>query len=74
MANEMPTEGKLTEKRQNMPNDFQKAGDVLQASVMEDARKVYSEKVIERWLNPGNRGNLKNSEASQTAPGWLPTS
>jgi len=35
-----------------MSEDFDKAMDELQKSIIEDARKVYSEKVIERWLNP----------------------
>jgi nitrogen fixation NifU-like protein len=26
---------------------------------MEDARKIYSEKVIERWLNPRNLGKIR---------------
>jgi nitrogen fixation NifU-like protein len=34
----------------------------LQSSVIEDARKVYSEKVIERWLNPGNLGKIRNPD------------
>jgi len=35
-----------------MSVDFDKAMDEIQASIIEDARKVYSEKVIERWLSP----------------------
>ena len=34
----------------------------LQAAIMEDARKVYSEKVIERWLNPRNLGKIRNPD------------
>jgi nitrogen fixation NifU-like protein len=45
-----------------MSNDFQKATDELQALIMEDARKIYSEKVIERWLNPRNRGRLRDPD------------
>jgi nitrogen fixation NifU-like protein len=29
---------------------------------MEDAKKVYSEKVIERWLNPRNFGKMRNPD------------
>jgi nitrogen fixation NifU-like protein len=29
---------------------------------MEDARKIYSEKVIERWLNPGNLGKIRSPD------------
>jgi len=36
--------------------------DQLQAEIIEDARKVYSEKVIERWLNPKNFGKIEDSD------------
>jgi nitrogen fixation NifU-like protein len=42
-----------------MSNDFEKMAEELQASIMEDARKIYSEKVIERWLNPRNLGKIR---------------
>ena len=45
-----------------MSNDFEKTANELQASIMEDARKIYSEKVIERWLNPRNRGKVRNAD------------
>jgi len=45
-----------------MPNDFQKTADGLQASIMENARKIYSEKVIEQWLNPKNLGKIRNPD------------
>jgi nitrogen fixation NifU-like protein len=45
-----------------MSNDFEKMANELQASIMEDARKVYSEKVIERWLNPRNMGRIRNPD------------
>jgi len=45
-----------------MYNNFQKDADELQALIMEDAKKVYSEKVIERWLNPKNLGRIRNPE------------
>jgi nitrogen fixation NifU-like protein len=45
-----------------MSNDFEKTVDELQASIMEDAKKVYSEKVIERWLNPRNFGKIRNPD------------
>jgi nitrogen fixation NifU-like protein len=43
-------------------NDFQRTADELQALIMEDARKLYSEKVIERWLNPRNLGKIRNPD------------
>jgi nitrogen fixation NifU-like protein len=45
-----------------MSNDFEKTVNELQASIMEDARKVYSEEVIERWLNPRNLGKIRNPD------------
>jgi len=45
-----------------MSNDFEKMANELQAAIMEDARKVYSEKVIERWLNPRNLGKIRNPD------------
>ncbi len=45
-----------------MSNDFERTVDELQESIMEDARKIYSEKVIERWLNPRNLGKIRNAD------------
>jgi nitrogen fixation protein NifU and related proteins len=45
-----------------MSSNFEKAADELQALIMEDARKIYSEKVIERWLNPRNLGKVREPE------------
>jgi nitrogen fixation NifU-like protein len=45
-----------------MSNDFEKTANELQESIMEDARKIYSEKVIERWLNPRNRGKVRKAD------------
>jgi len=45
-----------------MSNDFEKMVNELQESIMSDARKVYSEKVIERWLNPRNLGKIRNPD------------
>lgn len=45
-----------------MFNDFEKMVNELQTSIMEDARKIYSEKVIERWLNPRNLGKIRSPD------------
>jgi len=45
-----------------MSNNFEKTVNELQASIMEDARNTYSEKVIERWLNPKNLGKMRNAD------------
>ncbi len=46
-----------------MQEDFDKAMDELQASIIEDARKVYSEKVIQIWLDPKYMGKMKSPQA-----------
>ena len=45
-----------------MSEDFDKAMDELQASIIEDARKIYSEKVIQSWLNPKYMGELESPQ------------
>lgn len=45
-----------------MSEDFDKAMDELQASIIEDARKIYSEEVIQRWLNPTYMGEMENPQ------------
>jgi nitrogen fixation NifU-like protein len=45
-----------------MSNDFEKTANELQESIMEDAKKIYSEKVIELWLNPRNRGKVRKAD------------
>jgi nitrogen fixation NifU-like protein len=45
-----------------MSNNLEKTVNELQESIMEDARKIYSEKVIERWLNPRNLGKIRNAD------------
>ena len=47
---------------QHMSSDFEKAVNEIQEAVMQDARKVYSEKVIERWLNPKNWGKVRDPD------------
>ncbi len=47
-----------------MTSDFDKAVDEMQASIIEDARKIYSEKVIELWLNPKNIGIIDNYQSA----------
>jgi len=43
-----------------MSTDFDKVMDEIQNSIIEEARKVYSEKVIEFFLNPKFMGELIN--------------
>ena len=42
--------------------DFDKVIEELQASIIEEARKIYPEKVIESWLEPKNTGKMDNPD------------
>lgn len=57
-----PLKGQMTE-------DIDKAVEEIQASIIEDARKTYSEKVIEWWLHPTYMGNLEDPQGSGTVTG-----
>jgi nitrogen fixation NifU-like protein len=52
-----------------MSDDFDKAMEEMQASIIEDARKVYSEKVIERWLHPTYMGEIESPQGSGKVTG-----
>jgi hypothetical protein len=39
--------------------DFDSAMDEMQASILEDTRKIYSEKVIEKWMTPTRMGEME---------------
>lgn len=52
-----------------MSEDFDKAIEEIQASVIEEARKVYSEKVIERWLHPTYMGEIESPQGSGKVTG-----
>ncbi len=45
-----------------MSVDFDKEMEELQASIIADARKVYSEEVIERWLSPKYIGEMEKPQ------------
>ena len=45
-----------------MSDDFDKAIEEMQASIIEDARKVYSEEVIQRWLDPKHIGEMESPQ------------
>ena len=45
-----------------MSEDFDKAIDEIQASIISDARKIYSEKVIQSWLNPKYMGEIESPQ------------
>jgi nitrogen fixation NifU-like protein len=52
-----------------MSDDFDKAVEEMQASIIEEARKVYSEKVIERWLYPTYMGEIEGPQGSGKVTG-----
>ena len=52
-----------------MSVEFEKAIEEIQASIIRDARKIYSEKVIERWLNPEYFGEMENPHGRATITG-----
>jgi len=45
-----------------MPSDFDQFADQLQAAIMEEMRREYSEKVIELFLNPRNLGKIEAAD------------
>ena len=45
-----------------MSVDFDKEMEELQASIIADAKKVYSEEVIERWLSPKYIGEMEKPQ------------
>jgi nitrogen fixation NifU-like protein len=45
-----------------MSSDFDQFADQLQAAIMDEMRKDYSEKVIELFLNPRNLGRIEGAD------------
>jgi nitrogen fixation protein NifU and related proteins len=43
-------------------DEFQKIADELQEAILEDAREVYSETVIDHAMNPRNAGIIENAD------------
>jgi len=50
------------QERQSMSDNLERMVNEIQESIIEDARRSYSEKVIERWLTPRNLGEIKNAD------------
>ena len=46
-----------------MSSDFDQAMEEMQAAIIEDARKTYSEEVIQRWINPRQMGEIRDPQA-----------
>jgi len=47
-----------------MISDFDQAMEEMQASIIEDARKTFSETVIQKWINPRQMGEIRDPQAS----------
>jgi nitrogen fixation NifU-like protein len=52
-----------------MAEDIDKVVEEIQASIIEEARKIYSEKVIDWWLHPRYMGKLEDPQGSGTVTG-----
>jgi len=48
------------EEYSTMFDEMNDAMEEIQESIIEDARKIYSERVIDLWLNPRNMGGMEN--------------
>ena len=46
-----------------MISDFDQAMEEMQVAILEDARRIYSEKVIQRWINPRQMGEIRDPQA-----------
>jgi nitrogen fixation NifU-like protein len=53
-----------------MATDFDRAMDELQQQIIEDARAIYSAKVVEAFLNPQNLGRMHEPDAHGLVHGW----
>jgi nitrogen fixation NifU-like protein len=53
-----------------MATDFDRLVDDLQQQIIEDARGVYSDKVVEAFYNPKNLGRLPEPDACGVVRGW----
>ncbi len=53
-----------------MATDFDRFVEELQQRVLEDARALYSDKVIEEFYNPRNLGRMSEPDARGIVQGW----
>ena len=52
-----------------MSEDLDKTIEEIQASIIKEARKIYSEKVVERWLNPTCMGEIASPQGYSNITG-----
>lgn len=53
----------------NKDEELEKFTQQLQQQIMEQAQKIYTEDVIDRWLNPRNMGRLQQPDGYATVTG-----
>jgi nitrogen fixation NifU-like protein len=53
-----------------MSNDFDQFVEQLQQQIFDDAREIYSDKVIEEFRNPGNLGRMAEPDVQGLVHGW----
>jgi nitrogen fixation NifU-like protein len=53
----------------NKDEELEKFTQQLQQQIMEQAQKIYTEAVIDRWLHPRNMGRLEQSDGYATVTG-----
>jgi nitrogen fixation NifU-like protein len=53
-----------------MATDFDRFAEELQREILEQARAVYSEKVVEEFYNPKNLGRMSEPDACGRVRGW----
>jgi nitrogen fixation NifU-like protein len=53
-----------------MATDFDRLAQELQQQILQDARTVYSDKVVEEFYNPKNLGRMPEPDARGLVHGW----
>lgn len=52
-----------------MSDDFDKLAQYLQEKVLEEERKIYSQRAIEEFMNPQNFGKMENPDSRSSVKG-----
>lgn len=57
-------------QRQKEATDFDRFAEELQQQIIEEARAVYSDKVVDECFNPANLGRMAEADAHGLVHGW----